>query len=281
LIKRGGIAKVVWIGLILLGPFLLGLYFCPWILGDQAEAIASDNGLSVYASGDVNVTNVAIAVNLNTTTPLLGLTIWCSCKSHIFNILTTLPFHVTAGFARWPWNVTPTPTPWSFTYVGRAASIVYSQIVVDQDNALFQAIFPVDPLYLSSDRGSRTVVIQLARPVGGTKEYQQLINRLGVRWESLPTIDVYVDLPGSSTNIQAFPETSTRDLLPTSLAGNNSIDSISWHLTDRQTITVSYLDETKAGYYEMYLAVGSLIAGADISIAIEYLKPRRTNFLDK
>ncbi len=273
-----GFANAVYIFFVVLGPLLLAFYFFPFLLGEQTKLMSSQNGLGVYASGDMKVNAMALALDVNETPPLLGLTIWCHCQNNPYNVMVTLPFRITSGNATWPWTLMPSPRNWSYNETGNAASIVYAAVSVDQSYGFFQAVFSLDRTFLESVRGVETIVLQLARPVGGTDAFNQLFSRLKVGFETVPIIDVYVDLPGSSRDIQAFPDTSTRDLLPPELAGNNTVDTIAWHLSERQTITLSFVDENVASRYDTWLVVGSIVAGADISILIGYLRKRAKSY---
>jgi hypothetical protein len=123
--------------------------------------------------------------------------------------------------------------------------------------------------YLTSIRGIETMVLQLDNGVLWTNSFANFAGKLGVDSVSIPSLSVYVVLPASARDIQSFPETSQRKPLPYYLTSNATVDSIEWDLAGPTTITLSYVDDTVAGQFELYLVVGSILLGAAISEGLD------------
>jgi hypothetical protein len=253
---------------LILGTALVGIYIFDPL---QTKLIPSDQGFAIYVSTNVNVTAVQLALRNWGDQPLVSVLVWCECPKDPFNVMMILPFTVTSGYAPWPWPLIPSPGVWHFVNDGNATSIVYNSTQVNASYGFFQTSFPVRNYYLTSRRGIETLQIQLNTGVGGTPTFEKLFNQLGVGFVTLHSISVYITIPASARDLQAFPETSSRKPLPKSLTGNTIVDSIQWDLTERATITLSYVDDDVAGSYEAVLIIGSIVLGAGVSEGLDLL----------
>jgi len=239
----------------------------------QTSFVSSKTGFGVFVPREVTVTEVDLVLSNWGSNLLASVVVYCNCPTYRFNVSITLPFTVTSGLAQWPWPLNPPPSRWQLADDGRGtgeSSVVYDLIQVN-GTGYFQTSFPVAPYYLTSIRGLDSIFIQLDAPITATQSFMNYLGYLNVTLANLTSIKVYVTVPVSATQIQAFPETGSRTILPQNLTGNTIVDSMEWDLTQRKTVTLSYVDGNVAGGYQATLIVGSIILGAGVSEFLDYV----------
>jgi hypothetical protein len=254
------------LGIVLVGSYVLDPF--------QTNLIPSKQGFALFVPRGLAVSEVDLVLK-NWGDPLVSVLVYCNCPNYAFNAIIVLPFTVTNGFAKWPWPLNPAPSRWQLADDGRGSeesSILYNSVQMNKSFSYFQTSFPVTRDYLTSKRGIQSIFIQL--DTGFDMRYiANLSQSLNVTNINLDSIKVYVTVPASAREISAFPETFSRKPLPQRLTGNTVVDSIEWVLTQRKTVSLSYVDGDIADPYETILIVGSIILGAGVSQYLEQLSP--------
>jgi len=110
-----------------------------------------------------------------------------------------------------------------------------------------------------------------------------LQRQLQVGFATLPveSMEVYITVPNSAENLQAFPEPNSRTPF-FRRSDNQTINSIQWVLKERKTITLSYVDQQTTSLYEFSVLLGGLLLGTGVSGFLNWLtdasaKARRWN----
>jgi hypothetical protein len=248
---------------LLLGIVLVGSYYLDPF---QTNLIPSRQGFALFVPEALTVSEVDLVLK-NWGEPLVSVIVFCNCPNDAFNVIIVLPFTITSGLAEWPWPLNPAPSRWQLADDGRGSkesSIVYNSVQMNKSFNFFQTSFPVTRDYLTSKRGVQSIFIQLDTGWDVSK-VGNLSQSLNVTNINLNSIKVYVTVPASAREISAFPETSSRKPLPQYLTGNTVVDSIEWDLTQRKTVTLSYVDDAEQSMYEGALIIGSLLLGAGVS----------------
>ena len=257
---------------LILGGCVVGAYILDPF---QTNFTPSKTGFGIFVPKGITVSEADLILK-NWGTPLVSVIVYCNCPSYRFNVSIVLPFTVTSGLATWPWSLNPPPTRWDLANDGRGmseSSVLYNSVQVN-GTGYFQTSFVVRPYYLTSNRGFDSIFIQLNPDWSLSPDFMKQLN---VTNAHLDSIKVYVTVPASARQIQAFPETGSRTILPQSLTGNAVVDSMEWDLTQRKTVYLSYVDANVAWCYESALIVGSIMLGAAVSEYIDYLIRRLWN----
>jgi hypothetical protein len=188
-------------------------------------------------------------------------------------VMFVLPFRIktvyVGGFVD-KWVTVANSKPW-------VASIVYTQISNDSvtlNSTSRFGQFGVDTTFESSQRGIFTIVLPFESGVGGSDfpEVYDIESRLKVGFVTPPaqSIQVYVTLPPSAENVQAFPEPTSRSPY-VRRPSNQTANSIYWVLSQRESVTVSYDDSIVRFRYDSMGILGSLFLGVGASGILDWL----------
>ena len=179
-----------------------------------------------------------------------------------------IPFHVEAvivtEYNRFVWRL-------NASSAGAVATAIYAKLSNDSLTMISPDItleFRVERTFEASSRGIQTIVLPLEAGVGGPDfpEIEHLQRQLQVGFVTPPveSMEVYIGIPISAQNLQAFPESSSRAPF-FRRSDNQTINSIRWVLNDRKTITLSYVDRQIATFYEFSIIFGGLLLGTGVS----------------
>jgi hypothetical protein len=262
--------------LVIGGSLVLTYAFVP-----ENRITAPHQGLGVAMTNGVKLNQLVLGLSPEASPPLLELDGWWSFQGDVQShesayLMFVLPFVVEVEVV-----VVGLSKPLNWTYVSNqtiAASVVYSMISNDTtktQGGVFYVRFYVAKTFEASKRGVSTVVLPLELGVGGTDfpAVDELERKLGIGFYSPPaqTFDVYVGLPLSADQIQGFPEPTSRTPYANfyNPKGGNSVH---WTLTQRQTVTLSYVDRETISYYDASVIIGSLALGTALSGVLDWLK---------
>jgi hypothetical protein len=188
-------------------------------------------------------------------------------------VMFILPFRINRVYVGgyWDkWAVIGNSKPW-------VASAVYAQVSNDSvtlNSTTRYGQFGVDRTFQSSQRGIFTMVLPFETGVGGPDfpEVDKLQTQLRVTFISTPAdqMEVYVTLPPSAENVQAFPEPTSRSPY-VRRTDNQTANSVHWVLNQRQTVTVSFDDSNIRLQFDAMAILGSLFLGVGASGILDYL----------
>jgi hypothetical protein len=253
-----------------LGGVPLGIYFHPLDL----HQFTASQGFDILASTRVHITRIFVTLMTTTSPPLLWLSVFWDQKPTIpFNLMMDLPLHLIEQHTEPPFSTVP-PSKWNITYDGPVSSII-STAIENDTGAIYNLAFTVEKTYLTSKRGIEMITLLFQNPVGGTPPFETLRKELQVSPLNFDRMEVFVVLPISVRDVQAFPETSSRTSYPPIQGWTNySYDTIEWDFTQRRTVVLSFVDEDVASPYEFCLIFGSILFSAGVSAGLDYWRKK-------
>lgn len=144
-------------------------------------------------------------------------------------------------------------------------SLIYAQVSNDSmhfNSTVLVAELLVDRTFESSQRGVFTIVLPFGSGVGGSQfaEVSTLQEELKVSLTTIDSTDVYVTIQSSAMNVQGLPEPTSRNPY-TRPTDNQTLNSVYWHLTQMQTLTLTYEDSAQVAFFTALLIIGSLCLG--------------------
>jgi len=175
-----------------------------------------------------------------------------------YYLMFVLPFHVLGRIE----SSSVFPSYWNYTLLEGGASVSYATYTNSSlARGDFNIGFYISRTYMAAYRGITTIFLPLETLVGG-ETVGDLQSKLKVSLFDPPQMTVYITLPLSADNVQAFPETSSRTPY---VREGSAMNSIKWNLTGRKSISLSYIDRDAASFYEFVLLLGGLLLGTGVS----------------
>ncbi len=274
--------------MLLLGGYLAFYYF----LAPVSYIAPPRQGFAAASSSAVHVEWLWIVLDTQQSSPLLSLEgQWrfsgISSSHAPAYILFVLPFRVegeimqsryTSPNAKY-WKIVPDSN-------GVAATAVYVEVSNDSLtmlSSLFYGEFKLSKTFENSRQGIYTISIPMEHYVGGGDfpEVSTLQQELGVAFASLPADDweLWITLPTFPENVEAFPDPTNRNPYPS--PDNRTLNSVHWVLTEKKSITLSYVDEEESSVYSASIIVGAIALGVAASGFLELLRDdsKRTKYL--
>jgi len=173
------------------------------------------------------------------------------------------------------------PLPWEVINDHNAsASLIYIELSNDSiisGTAFFEFYleFGIARTFDASSRGAHTIVLPFETGVGGSHfpDVDKVQRQLQVGFVTPPvvTMDVYVSIPESAVNVQTYPEATSRSPF-VRFTDNRTLNSVSWQLSERKTIIVSFVNRQESIVYDSSAIIGSLMVGVALSVVPEWLK---------
>ena len=258
-----------------LGSGFLAFYF----VAPESQIAPPKQGFGVAMTDTIRLDLLWLSLDPQSSPPLFWIqAFWSLSKSpekpKPAYIMFVIPFHVEAATVypdnRFDWRL-------NVSSAGAAATAIYAKLSNDSLTMISRDIFlelRVTRTFEASRRGIQTIVLPLEAGVGGDDfpEIEHLQRQLQVGFVTPPveSMEVYIAVPISAENLQAFPEPSSRTPF-FRRSDNQTINSIQWVLNGRKTITLSYMDRQITSLYEFSLIFGGLLLGTGVSGILNFL----------
>jgi hypothetical protein len=269
-----------------LGSGFLAVYF----VAPESQIAPPKQGFGVAMTDTIRLDLLWLSLDPQSSPPLFWIQAFWSLSNPPEQpkpayIMFAIPFYVEAVTVyqqnRFDWR-------WNVSSAGAAATAIYAKLSNDSLTMISRDIFlefRVERTFEASRRGIQTIVLPLEAGVGGDDfpEIEHLQRQLQVGFVTPPvaSMEVYIGIPISAQNLQAFPEPNSRTPF-FRRSDNQTINSIQWVLSERKTITLSYVDQQTTSLYEFSVLLGGLLLGTGVSGFLNWLtdasaKARRWN----
>jgi hypothetical protein len=251
------------------GSGFLAFYFA----APESQIAPPKQGFGVAMSDTIRLDLLWLSLDPQSSPPLFEIQAFWSFskppeKPEPAYIMFVIPFLVRAAagyqYTGFGWRLVASSA-------GTVATAIYAKLSNDSLTMFSPDIYlelRVARTFEASRRGFQTIVLPFETGVGGDDfpEVEQLRRQLQVSFVTPPiaSMEVYIAVPVSAQNLQAFPETSSRAPF-VRYPDNQTINSIHWTLNERKTITLSYVDQQIASLYEFSIILGGILLGTGVS----------------
>jgi hypothetical protein len=258
---------------LVLGTGFLAFYF----VAPETQISPPKQGFGVAMSDTIRLDLLWLSLDPQSSPPRFAIqAFWSFSKSpekpEPAYIMFVIPFLVeaAASYTRFDWILVTSST-------GSVATAIYAKLSNDSLTMTSPDIgleFRVARTFEASRRGIQTIVLPLDVGVGGDDfpEVDHLRDQMQVGFVTPPvqSMEVYIGIPISAQNPEAFPEPNSRKPF-FRRSDNQTINSIQWILNGSKTITLSYVDEQTSSFYEFSIIFGGILLGTGVSGILNWL----------
>jgi hypothetical protein len=258
--------------------FLAGLgLLVSYILAPPIEIAPPQEGFGTAMSNAVNVDTLQLELDTQQSNPDLHVEIIIHLSYVPPNeqkpayVMLVLPFRVNSVtlLNSQRWNVINASKV--------VATMIYTEVSNDSlhlNSTAFSVELHVDRTFEFSQRDIYRILLPFGSLTGLSEyfpEVDQVTEQLGIGIRSPPAklMNIYVTLPWSAENVQAFPDPTT---VTPYYVGNRTQVSVEWVLTEAQAITLSYNDSFLRWNYETRAILGSLFVGVGASGGLDWVE---------